>query len=859
MPGNGTAGNQHFYLQAFGVPYGEFQDFALGQQSRGLSETDLQGVEENAWRPKFFVPLTVPVYDENNSLIQEQAYMTYKNQQMAEGVDPDTIEKPEGMYQWLSRPEYQFSVYDLEVSDIRVNEYLEDGSIDTVNILDNDDPTIASSETYLEILYELYGINNDRLDSYQSEDQILILNVAGQETEIHITDNGSLELNDLSFLDKLGSTDYLVISFYLNNDTGNILWEYAFGRNGLHVYGPFEFAPYLDDDLMLSRVPIAEVADPVRALVVYTLGGVRLRYGYQPPAEIRVEDVQSVKLQIEHPGWYCTQPGVNTEEHCTYSDGEAPFEITQPYYPPFPYHINGIPKWSVWWQPATENGGGSGDTLWSNELDINAHYTATFTQLSHMAPVTEYFKIKSRTIKPNSESDEINKGSDIQLVEAILWQLGISPQKGGPGSEGARIASNRGGSGAINTKDCNGDAANDRSVYYAGWSTCPQWSVSTEGMIRRFQGRSEGGERLESGIIGNVGPKTIAWLRDDFESYMQAYSEYSTSSIVGKEHAQIDTWIQAATDIWKNGLESNSYVAVGGYTDDIHNGVLSAAGVDDTTKTRAALIKAWKLQESPYHWGTNTKDYQATPFRMTEGGADEQGSLGFNQVLYKYRYSDRPCSVHKAAGLNYYHPLGNIKGFAIHTMMKSWQRDGEINCGSGGLYQAFHNSSFAKSFETDIVDLKGYQQGTQTVTYTNTPRQEDDYEKLAKGIGYYNSNTPGFTVHSWPYILKHKVNPPAKSTSNDGDNCFTCRYTIQVRNEKYGLPYRQYIWQGGSYTADLTDADGNPDPRAGQAWCFEYGEREWVSGTTYAQARQNASDTNTDDAPQTPVGRVNCN
>ena len=36
LPGNGTAGNQHFYVQAFGVPYGEFQDFALGQQSRGL-------------------------------------------------------------------------------------------------------------------------------------------------------------------------------------------------------------------------------------------------------------------------------------------------------------------------------------------------------------------------------------------------------------------------------------------------------------------------------------------------------------------------------------------------------------------------------------------------------------------------------------------------------------------------------------------------------------------------------------------------------------------------------------------------------------------------------------------------------
>jgi hypothetical protein len=115
------------------------------------------------------------------------------------------------------------------------------------------------------------------------------------------------------------------------------------------------------------------------------------------------------------------------------------------------------------------------------------------------------------------------------------------------------------------------------------------------------------------------------------------------------------------------------------------------------------------------------------------------------------------------------------------------------------------------------------------VTYTSTTRQEDDYEKLAKGIGYYNSDTPGFTVRSWPYLLKHKVNPPENSTSNEGNNCFTCRYTIQVRNEKYGLPYRQYIWQGRTYEADLTDAEGNPDPRAGQAWCFRYGEEEWIN------------------------------
>ena len=847
LPGNDTAGNQHFYLQAFGVPYGEFQDFALGQQSRGLSESDLQGVEENAWRPKFFVPVKVPVYDEANSLIQEQAYMTYKNQQMAEGVDPDTIEKPEGMYQWLSRPEYQFSVYDLEVSDIRVNEYLEDGSIDTVNILDNDDPTIASSETYLEILYELYGINNDRLDSYQSEDQILILNVAGQETEIHITDNGSLELNDLSFLDKLGSTDYLVISFYLNNDTGNILWEYAFGRNGLHVYGPFEFAPYLDEDLMIARPDTATPEGIRRGLAVYTLGGVRLRYGYQPPAEIRVEDVQSVKLQIEHPGWYCTQPGVNTEEHCTYSDGEAPFEITQPYYPPFPYHINGIPKWSVWWQPATENGGGSGDTLWSNELDINAHYTATFTQLSHMAPVTEYFKIKSRTIKPNSESDEINKGSNIQLVEAILWQLGVSPQYGYSGKSGSRIYSDRGGNNGM-TKGCGDQQVENRYSYYAGWperlvwnktekkydivwsisgpSPCLNAEVSTEGMIRRFQGRSMGGskETHKTGDDGILGPGTLKWLRDDYEYYYTALKKYSNQPVITSSHANFDVWLEGVVNIWDSGLGEHVKST---YTEALHHRVLTQAGISDekerSSKSRKSLLASWKKQESSYHWGRGSP---VTPYRMYEGGADEYGSLSFSQLLYKYRYSDRPCTVYKSTALNLYDPEDNIKAFGVHTSMKGTATvPGESNCGEGGFRRAFVDSAsrpFRKNFENELSGLVGYKNGKGGVARLTG---EDEYGLLARAIGFYNGVGGRFANYSWPYILKTYTRPEV-GTSNKSPNCFSCQYTIQVRNQKFGLPYRTYIWKG--------NANGQPD------WCFEYGEREWVARTSFRDKRDAA-------------------
>ena len=234
LPGNDTAGNQHFYVQAFGVPYGEFQDFALGQQSRGLSETDLQGVEENAWRPKFFVPVKVPVYDEANSLIQEQAFELYKKslrEQQASGeqtdVDPDTLDDPDPIYSWMARPEYQFSVYDLDVTAINVKETDDEGNVETVNLLEDENAAL-SSESSLEILYALYGSDNDGLQLYQSEDQTLILNVGGNETEVTVTDNGSLEFSDPSALIGLSGDDLLSVSLYTNNDSVNVLWQWAY-------------------------------------------------------------------------------------------------------------------------------------------------------------------------------------------------------------------------------------------------------------------------------------------------------------------------------------------------------------------------------------------------------------------------------------------------------------------------------------------------------------------------------------------------------------------------------------------------------------------------------------------------------
>lgn len=74
---------------------------------------------------------------------------------------------------------------------------------------------------------------------------------------------------------------------------------------------------------------------------------------------------------------------------------------------------------------------------------------------------------------------------------------------------------------------------------------------------------------------------------------------------------------------------------------------------------------------------------------------------------------------------------------------------------------------------------------------------------------------------------------------------------ISVRNKNFGLPFRQYIWQGGTSKQDL-NGDGlfkklDNDPRTtgdvvdpidenAVPWCFAYGEEEWLKRVSYQDA-----------------------
>jgi hypothetical protein len=148
-----------------------------------------------------------------------------------------------------------------------------------------------------------------------------------------------------------------------------------------------------------------------------------------------------------------------------------------------------------------------------------------------------------------------------------------------------------------------------------------------------------------------------------------------------------------------------------------------------------------------------------------------------------------------------------------------------------------------------MADFVGYRDNRNNATVRRAmTAQEDAYEALAKGIGYYNGNgrvhenADGtqtnallFTRRSWPRLLL-EMEYDADSTENSVTVCHSCRYSTEIRNAENVLAghLRSYVWRGGVYP--LVSPNGAQHPNAGQQWCIGYGEAEWLSGVSFTGA-----------------------
>ncbi|MCU7843295.1 MAG: hypothetical protein KZQ93_05595 [Candidatus Thiodiazotropha sp. (ex Monitilora ramsayi)] len=115
---------EHFYVQVVGEFINDNPTFANPGAGPGKLQT----------RPKYYVPIKVPVYNELATLDAQNALAQARRdgvEGLPESVDP--------VYHWVYRPEMQFSVYDFKVNQIR-QEIAADEFVDIYPAGADDDP-----------------------------------------------------------------------------------------------------------------------------------------------------------------------------------------------------------------------------------------------------------------------------------------------------------------------------------------------------------------------------------------------------------------------------------------------------------------------------------------------------------------------------------------------------------------------------------------------------------------------------------------------------------------------------------------------------------------------------------------------
>lgn len=221
LPQENSFDNQHFYVQVSGEPVEKNATFM--EQNTRLGQDKFEVGEHSgklANRPSRYVPFKVPVYDER---ISEWRMAQYEK---ALADNPEsTLPKPKAYYRDLYRPELQFTIYDLEVDAINRHQGEEE-----TDILDSEQPVIASSDDLISLLYEITLANDfEPLDYLNLNDEKeLIFALGEQEVKATVGGEQQVTFDNLSHLASLSPEDFLSLRLYTNNDSANILWEYAF-------------------------------------------------------------------------------------------------------------------------------------------------------------------------------------------------------------------------------------------------------------------------------------------------------------------------------------------------------------------------------------------------------------------------------------------------------------------------------------------------------------------------------------------------------------------------------------------------------------------------------------------------------
>ncbi|MGR6871832.1 hypothetical protein ACU6U9_05880 [Pseudomonas sp. HK3] len=174
-------------------------------------------------RPNQYVPVKVPLFDET---------MTNVNKILQQQHNPDA-KGTDAAFNWVYRPELSFSIVDLEVSSILLHS--NDPEDDPLELVNATDPVISTQDSAVEICYKLLTSQYDRITPLDGE-QTFILAIGEQEIEISVDGDGTpIKFTNLEHLGEIKPEDYLSIRLYLNEDSQNVLWDWAFKIDGINL------------------------------------------------------------------------------------------------------------------------------------------------------------------------------------------------------------------------------------------------------------------------------------------------------------------------------------------------------------------------------------------------------------------------------------------------------------------------------------------------------------------------------------------------------------------------------------------------------------------------------------------------
>jgi len=223
----------HYYIHVNGeAPEGGPSNFSSKANFDELGA----GKEALEYRPKHYVPIKVPFFNESITLnnaynqiktIKEDYKETNKDLKAKNDLILEDIEKG---YIWLYRPEYQFSLYHFEHYDIDFETKF------------NDDLNVMV--TTVDMNYDLKKLKIDPLERFEGNRQFVFgvgyqetLAETGSSVDFHYSDvlqNESLLLGIqkmeqnlmMSIIPEMQDEDFIALQLYQADDPGNALYEY---------------------------------------------------------------------------------------------------------------------------------------------------------------------------------------------------------------------------------------------------------------------------------------------------------------------------------------------------------------------------------------------------------------------------------------------------------------------------------------------------------------------------------------------------------------------------------------------------------------------------------------------------------